>query len=208
MPLDTPRNTLVSLALRDCHEQQDITYREVRPIPVEAYKAERWPIVTDCSGWYECLCYAAGLPDPFGMAYAGAATGGCEGNTASMLSHMPHTTRVACFPGDAVVFGAFPGVHAAVFLQRGNLGNPLMGSNGRPQDPVELPLSELVAAFPGRAVTYLKLPEPDTFADRWRVRDMRGRLVATTEHPAIWSARHTHAFRDHGELAFYKEVSK
>lgn len=208
MPLDPKREALVTLALRDCHSPQHITYGEVRPIPVRAYKAERFPVVTDCSGWYDCLCYAAGLPDPFGLGYHGAAEGGTEGFTGTQLSHMAHVTRQACFPGDCVVFGAFPGVHTAVFLQRGTALDPTMGSNGRPADPVELPLSQLIAAFPGRAVTYLKLPEPDVFTQRWKVRDMRGRLLAETEHPAIWAARHTGSFRDHGEVTFHKEVPK
>ena len=208
MPIDPKREELVAFATRDCHEPQRITYGEVRPTPVRAYKEQHWPVVTDCSGWYQCLCYASGLPDPMGTGYAGADTGGCEGNTATMLSHMTHATKASCFPGDAVVFGAFPGVHAAVFLQRGNAADPIMGSNGRPADPVELSLSSLIAAFPGRTVTYLKLAEADTLTDRWMVRDLRGRLIAVTEHPAIWSARHTSTFRDHGMVGFYKEVPK
>ena len=208
MPLDPKREELVTLATRDIHHPDQITYGEVRPTNVARYKAARWPVVTDCSGWYQCLCYAAGLPDPMGTGYAGANRDGCEGFTGTMLSHMLDTTKAACYPGDAVVFGAFPGVHAAVFLQRGNAADPTMGSNGTPGDPTEMPLSRLVAGFPGKPVTYLKLAEPDVFTQRWKVRDMRGRLIATTEHPAIWSARHTSVFRDHGLVGFYKEVPK
>ena len=202
MPLDPKREELVTLAERDIHHPDQITYGEVRPIPVERYKMQRWPVVTDCSGWYTCLCYAAGLPDPNGLGFDG------DGFTGTMLSHMTHTTRAACFPGDAVVFGANPGVHCAVFLQRGTAPDPLMGSNGAPNDPQELPLSHLIAAFPGRPVTYLRLPEPDTFTQRWKVRDMRGRELGETAHPAIWSARHTDLFRKHGLVGFYKEVPK
>lgn len=205
MPIDPKREELVVLAMRDCHSPEHITYGEVRPTPVVPYKERRWPVTTDCSGWYQCLCYAAGLPDPMGTGYAGATTGGTEGFTGTALSHMRHVTRQACFPGDAVVFGAFPGVHLAVFLQRGTATDPTMGSNGRPQDPVELPLSQLIAAFPGRTVTYLKLAERDTFTQRWAVRDLRGRHLATTAHPAIWAARHTGSFRDHAQVSFHKE---
>lgn len=207
MPLDPARERLIALGLRDCHDPTSITYGEVRPTPVGDYKARRFPIVTDCSGWYQCLCYAAGLPDPMGTAYAGAGHGGCEGYTGTLLSYLATTTKAACFPGDCVVFGAYPGVHVAVFLQRGSAPDPLMGSNGQPADPVEIHLSDLIAAFPGRAVTYLRLPEKDEANLSWQVRDMRGRLLGTTNHPAVWAARHSGSFRSHGEVSFHKEVS-
>jgi len=207
MPLDPARERLVQLALRDCASPANITYGEVRPTHVVDYKEQRWPIVTDCSGWYQCLCYAAGLPDPMGTGYAGAGAGGCEGYTGSLLSYLKPIPLASVVPGDVCVFGAYPGRHCVVFLTTGQAPTVEVGSNGQPADPVRTTLASEAAGFPGQAVTYLQLPAPAAVSTRWVVRDLRGELLGTTGHPVRWALRHPKAFRAHGEVSFHKGVT-
>lgn len=208
MPLDPARERLVAMVTRDCASPQNITYGEVRPTPVARYKDGRWPIVTDCSGWYQCLCYAAGLPDPFGTGYAGAGAGGCEGYTGSALSHLKPIPLGQVVPGDCVVFGAYPGRHLAVFLTTGTAAHVEVGSNGQPADPVRVSLAAEAAGFQGQAITYLQLPAPGIVQDTWQVRDLRGTLLGTTHHPVRWALRHPRSFRRHAEVSFHKEVQQ
>lgn len=206
MPLDPRRENLVGLVQRDVGHQTNITYGEVRPTKVKQYQEERWPVTTDCSGWYQCLCYTAKLPDPMGTGYAGADTVGCQGNTDTLLSHLADVPLSRVLPGDCVVYGRAPSVHVAVFTTSGAVATPRVGSNGNPDAPDSMTLAEMTAGFPGRPVTYLALPVPNVVPVRqWKVRSLNGKLLAETKHPVRWAVAHPRSFRRHVAITFHQE---
>lgn len=110
-----------------------IHYAEARPI--EGLRAPRTlPLWTDCSG-FVTLCYAwAGAPDPNGLGYDGA------GWTGTLLESMQPLPADAVVPGDVVVFGPAPGVHAALVLEPGS--DPLLCSHGQESGPLAIRCSE------------------------------------------------------------------
>ena len=91
----------------------------------------RLPLTTDCSGFVTLCYFLAGAPDPNGLAYDG------EGWTGTLLRHMTQIAEPSA--GDVVVFGAYPGHHAAIVLARGD--DPLLASHGQERGPVEVRFS-------------------------------------------------------------------
>jgi hypothetical protein len=194
----TVRTEIASLIHRDAAANAaHFIYGETRPIPYANYKAERWKVTTDCSGWYGCMCYAAGAPNPFGLSYASG-----EGFTGDLLGYLKPIQLSQVQPGDCVVYGAYPGVHVAVFADAGRT----VGSFGAPGQPHILSLDQETAGFPGRKVTYLQLPVAAPKRTLWVVRNGKGEiLVRSTAHPARWAALHSQAFRRYGIVSFHRE---
>lgn len=121
------RQAIVAAARWGIRNEPRIHYGEVRPIPL----ARRLPITTDCSGFVTLCYFLAGAPDPNGREYDG------EGWTGTLLRHMAHIEEPRA--GDVVVFGAYPGHHAALVLAPGD--DPLLASHGQERGPVEVRFS-------------------------------------------------------------------
>ncbi|HSX21822.1 MAG TPA: hypothetical protein VLE97_03500, partial [Gaiellaceae bacterium] len=120
-----------------------IHYGEVRPIPL----GRRLPLTTDCSGFVTLCYFLAGAPDPNGLAYDG------DGWTGTLLRHMEHVPEPRV--GDVVVFGAYPGHHAAIVLAPGE--DLLLASHGQERGPVEVRFSTESRSQPA-VVTWLSSP--------------------------------------------------
>jgi len=179
------------------HEPQ-IHYAEKRPIPLDAFKAHRLPLTTDCSGFVTCVAYAAGVkPDPNGQGYNG------QGYTGTLLAHLPHITRAQAVAGDFVVFGPYPGEHVVMLLQDGSATDPYVASHGTEGGPRKEKLSTEIAYFKS-TVTYLRSVTAVSKVHAWDIRDGRGEHVGTTRHPAIWASRHPRSFRRYGLLSFHR----
>lgn len=70
------------------------------------------PLTTDCSGKFTFNYFMAGAPDPNGLAYKAL------GYTGTLMGHGRQISRTEVLPGDAVIWGAYPGVHVATALDR------------------------------------------------------------------------------------------
>ena len=106
-----------------------IHYAEVRPIPL----GRTLPLTTDCSGFVTVCYFLAGAPDPNGRSYDG------QGSTATLLSHMRSIAQDDVRAGDLVVWGDYPGHHAALVLEARD--DPLLCSHGRERGPLEIAFS-------------------------------------------------------------------
>jgi len=134
------RQAIVAAAQWGIRNEPRIHYGETRPIPL----TRRLPLTTDCSG-YVTLCYfLAGAPDPNGLGYDG------EGWTGTLLRHMQHVAEPRA--GDVVVFGAYPGHHAAIVLAPG--ADPWLASHGQERGPVAVRFSIESGSQP-QVVTWL-----------------------------------------------------
>lgn len=104
----------------------------------------------DCSEFVDDLFRWEGTKDPCGLGFDG------YGDTDSLLM-LPqftdykkvHTATIVVFYMDGLLNS-----HAAVVLEpnQADPTNPLLGSHGGPNGPIEIPLKELLAALPGRSV--------------------------------------------------------
>jgi hypothetical protein len=130
------------------HERR-IHYAEIRPID-GLHRPHKLPLRTDCSG-FVTLCYAwAGAPDPNGLGYSG------QGYTGTLLAHMRPVTLDAARPADVVVWGPWPGRHAALVLAPGP--DPLLCSHGSERGPLAAPFSDEDGVQPPPAVFLSSLP--------------------------------------------------
>lgn len=179
------------------HEPQ-IHYAEKRPIPLDAFKAHKLPLTTDCSGFVTSVAYAAGVkPDPNAQGYNG------EGYTGTLLQHLPHITRAQALAGDFVVFGPYPGRHVVMLLQNGSLPDPDIVSHGTEGGPRKEKLSTEVHYF-NSTVTFLRSVSTPSTTSVWDIRDGHNDLLATTKHPVRWAIRHPRSFRKHGLVTFHR----
>jgi len=121
------RQAIVAAARWGIRNEPRIHYGEVRPIPL----GRRLPLTTDCSGFVTVCYYLAGAPDPNGLDYNG------QGWTGTLLRHMAEVAEPRA--GDVVVFGAYPGHHAALVVEPGD--DPLLASHGQERGPVEVRFS-------------------------------------------------------------------
>ena len=137
------RQAIVAAARWGIRNEARIHYGEVRPIPL----TRRLPLTLDCSGFVTLCYFLAGAPDPNGLGYDG------DGWTGTLLRHMQHVAEPQ--EGDAVVFGAYPGHHAAIVLVTGD--DPLLASHGQERGPVEVRFSTESRVQPA-VVTWLSLP--------------------------------------------------
>jgi cell wall-associated NlpC family hydrolase len=145
------RAEIVAVARWAVAHAAEIHYAELRPIESLAHP-RRLPIRTDCSG-FVTLCYAwAGAPDPNGLGYSG------QGYTGTLLEHLQRVPPDGVEPGDVVVWGEPPGVHAALVLEPGS--DPLLCSHGVERGPLEIRLSAERRVRPEPA-TWLTLPPGD-----------------------------------------------
>ena len=150
------RQTMVECCTCAVKNRTEITYAEVRPIPVNLPKFHL-PFTTDCSGFVTMMAKWSGNPDPNGNDFDG------QGYTGTMMSHLPHIALHQTLRGDLVVFGAYPGLHVVALLDGGNHdSNPPVASHGGPGDPNRFLLSDLMSFFGQNCVvTYLSLRPND-----------------------------------------------
>lgn len=126
-----------------------IHYQETRPIPLAQARTRKLPFTTDCSGFATMCCYAAGAPDPNGMAYNG------QGYTGTMLKHLPHIPSNEAQAGDLIVYGGSTGHHVVVIVEPGP--DPLVVSHGTERGPLLIKHSQESAAQKNYAgVTFLR----------------------------------------------------
>jgi hypothetical protein len=110
------------------------------------------PLRTDCSGSIKIACAWAEVPDPNGLGLSVP-----QGYTGTMLTHCRRIRRSAARPGDFLVIGDYPGVHACALLEPGS--DPLLFSHGSEKGPLAVRLSDELAYHKGRAVHWLTLPD-------------------------------------------------
>ncbi len=126
----TLRRKIVTAAEWGIANEPRIHYGEIRPIPL----ARTLPLTTDCSGFVTLCYFLAGAPDPNGLGYSG------QGWTGTLLRHLEHIVAGSAQQGDLVVWGAYPGRHAALVLEAG--GDPLLCSHGQERGPVAIHFSD------------------------------------------------------------------
>ena len=136
----TVRDAIVAAARWGIRNEPRIHYGEVRPIPLR----RRLPLTTDCSGFVTLCYFLAGAPDPNGLAYDG------DGWTGTLLRHMTPVGEPQL--GDVVVFGSYPGHHAAIVLEPGD--DPVLASHGQERGPVEV-LFSTESRYQPEVVTWL-----------------------------------------------------
>jgi hypothetical protein len=107
----------------------------------------RLPLTTDCSGFVTLCYFLAGAPDPNGRGYDG------EGWTGTLLRHMTGIAADDVQAGDAVVYGDYPGSHAAIVLEPGD--DPWLASHGMERGPIAIRASAETLRQPGETVTWL-----------------------------------------------------
>lgn len=92
---------------------------------VQAMLAKGERLTGDCASFYTEVCKWAGCSDPNRLNYDG------YGYTGTLLNSMPHITLAEAQNGDAIVFGAWPGLHV-VWVTEPSATNPKVDSHGRP----------------------------------------------------------------------------
>jgi hypothetical protein len=110
------------------------------------------PLRTDCSGSIKIACAWAEVPDPNGLGLRVP-----QGYTGTMLTHCRRIRRSAARPGDFLVIGDYPGVHACALLESGS--DPLLFSHGSEKGPLGVRLSDELAYHKGHAAHWLTLPD-------------------------------------------------
>jgi len=175
----------------------DINDPKVRPMPLDAFKAHKLPLDTDCSGLVTCIAYAAGVkPDPNGQSYNG------QGFTGTLLQHCEHITKHDAKAGDFVAYGPFPGEHVVMLLEDGTVADPFVVSHGQEAGPIKIRASAEAKAHNSPA-TYLRSTEVVSTRYVWDIRDGRNELIAKgVKHPVRWCLAHPKQFRKHGLLSF------
>ena len=138
------RQAIVAAARWGIRNERRIHYGEVRPMPL----GRRLPLVTDCSGFVTLCYYLARAPDPNGRGYDG------EGWTGTLIDHMTAVAPDDAQSGDVVVWGDYPGRHAAVVLEAGD--DPLLASHGQERGPIAIRTSSEAAVQP-LVVTWLSV---------------------------------------------------
>lgn len=123
----------------DRAEIWDLTYPELL-----ARLAAGESITGDCSSTYEAVCKWAGAPL------------GPLGYTGTELDDMPHIELADALDGDAIVFGAFPGLHV-VWKTGGSAPNPTIDSHGQPGFQQTTLQTMWDSVFPGQPITVLSL---------------------------------------------------
>ena len=110
------------------------------------------PLRTDCSGSIKIACAWAEVPDPNGLGLHVP-----RGYTGTMLTYCSKIRRAAAKPGDFLVLGDYPGVHACAVLEPGS--DPLLFSHGSEKGPLAVRLSDELSYHKGQAAHWLTLPD-------------------------------------------------
>lgn len=145
-------NTLAAHAsLLDYTEGADRMMGEKLTWPeVLALLAKGGRLTGDCASFYTEVCEWAGCSDPNRLNFDG------YGYTGTLLNSMPHITLAEALNGDAIVFGAWPGLHV-VWKTGGTATNPTIDGHGEPGFTQDT-LQELWdSVFPGQPITVLSL---------------------------------------------------
>ena len=171
-------------------------------MPLAAYKAGEH-VVTDCSGWCQCLAYATpGYGNPFGGPWNGL------GNTETMLTYLVHIAKRQALAGDFVVYaGPVQDQHAVILLEPGTATDPACGSFGSPGGPRRETVGIEAAAHPGQPVVYLRAVVTKPPARVWQVRTLAGETLGDTKHPVAWAVAHPRAFRRHRVVFDWKGIA-
>lgn len=154
----TVREAVVAELRYWLNHHSGLGYAQVRPVPIARFREHLQPVYSDCSGSIIGCNFAAGAPDPSGNGYNG------QGWTGDFISHLKHIDKSQLRPGDIIVYGWFPGVHAVAVLKPGS--DPQVYSHGHagdPDDPRAMPESSMNAYFNGVGVygrTYCSLGLP------------------------------------------------
>ena len=90
----------------------------------------KFPVNADCSAFVTFCAWLSGMTDPNGLSY------NHEGYTGTLLGnvHNGHIPQVDVEPGDIVVYGATPGEHTAIIVEKQG-ANLLTVSHGEQGDP-------------------------------------------------------------------------
>jgi cell wall-associated NlpC family hydrolase len=136
------RRRIVAAARWGIRNEPRIHYSEARPIPL----GRHLPLATDCSGFVTLCYFLAGARDPNGLGYDG------EGWTGTLLRHMTAIAADDVQAGDVVVYGEYPGRHAAIVLEPGD--DPSLASHGMERGPIATRASDEAARQPP-VVTWL-----------------------------------------------------
>jgi len=197
--MSTVRSAMVAQAKWAMGHEPSFHYQEVRPIPLDRFKAHTLPITTDCSGFVTCVAFAAGVkPDPNGQEYNG------QGFTGTLLQHCEHITKHEAKAGDFVAYGPFPGEHVCMLLEDGTVPDPLLVSHGQEKGPFEIRASVEAKAH-SAPVTYLRSVAIVSTHFVWDIRNGRNEIVAKgVKHPVRWALAHPKAFRRYGLLSFHR----
>jgi cell wall-associated NlpC family hydrolase len=126
----TVREKIVAAARWGIANEPRIHYGEIRPMPL----ARELPLTTDCSGFVTLCYFLGGAPDPNGLDYSGA------GWTGTLLRHLEPIGPEDARRADLVVWGAYPGHHVALVLERGE--DPLLCSHGSERGPIAIRFSD------------------------------------------------------------------
>jgi hypothetical protein len=110
------------------------------------------PLRTDCSGSIKIACAWAQVPDPNGLGLNVQ-----QGYTGTMLTYCTKIKRASARPGDFLVLGDYPGVHACAVLEDGS--DPLLFSHGCEKGPLAVRLSDELSYHKGQSVHWLTLPD-------------------------------------------------
>lgn len=99
------------------------------------------PVYTDCSG-FVTLCFKwGGCKDPNGLGYRRL------GYTGTLLAHGNHIATAIARTGDVFVFGANPGLHAALIIDAIGDGDYWLSSHGHEDAPNRVRFSDMDAYF-------------------------------------------------------------
>jgi hypothetical protein len=110
------------------------------------------PLRTDCSGSIKIACAWAEIPDPNGLGLNVP-----RGYTGTMLTYCKKIRRADAQPGDFLVLGDYPGVHACAVLEDGS--DPLLFSHGCEKGPLAVRLSDELSYHKGQSLHWLTLPD-------------------------------------------------
>jgi len=131
--LTAARTALTNWAKWGATHQAEIHYTQgqARDYYLHEPKA-RLPLWTDCSGFVTYCYWAAGLPDPSGLAYNYVGFTGTLLENAQNHGHILFDVSLAQ-PGDPIVIGPGTGWHAVIVIEAGK--DPLVVSHGSEAGP-------------------------------------------------------------------------
>jgi hypothetical protein len=153
LPVELQRRSALLKVLRWMISQEPLIHYEDGEGRLEALATPYTsPLRTDCSGSIKIACAWAAVPDPNGLGL-----GVHQGYTGTMLTYCRKIRRSTARPGDFLVIGDYPGVHACALLEPG--ADPLLFSHGCEKGPLAVPLSDELAYHQGQAAHWLTLPD-------------------------------------------------
>lgn len=161
------RNNIVKIA-RAAVKYPTFHYAQVRPIQ---FNWNAPSVKIDCSGFYTGCYRHAGAPDPNGPQYAYNG----QGYTGTLMTNGKKIALKDVRPGDAVIYGAYPGEHVAIVVENDGK-DPATVSMGQEGDPSYVRVSQ-----DGRPHAYYTF---DT-TQKWKPIPFPGSKPAQAAHAAV-----------------------